>query len=189
MVVLGLVRCNDDSTTTQPLPQGCQAQGVYAIDVTQANLDCLPTNAYTDVDQALGAPDSSSLGPGKTELGGMVSLGVEGTLTLFMGSCIQDLPGPDIRVYQVVSSEVVEAQVSQDEDGPFVSLGAKPCGEDIAGYPKKCDFDLAGSGLNNIRYVRLVDGEKLSFVTAACDSDGLSPGADIDAVEVLHPGS
>jgi hypothetical protein len=187
--ILILASCGDDSSTPPPIPSGCQSQGVFAINVLEAALDCLPTNAYTDASQALGAPDGSVLGPGKTELGGMVSLGVQGSLTLFMGSCIQDLDGPDLRVYQIVADEFLEVQVSQNQDGPFVSLGSQHCGDATGGFPRKCDFDLAGSGLNNVRVVKIIDREQTSFPAASCDSDGLSPGADIDAVEVLHPGS
>jgi len=174
-----LARCDEDSNPAQNLPTGCQAQGVHAIAVLDSELTCTPTNAYHDTSQALGPPDGGSTGPGRLEFTGFVSLGVDGFVTLYMGSCIQDLAGADLRVFQSVSFEAVEVQVSANEDGPFVSLGAKDC-------DGSCDFDLAGSGLNNVRVVRVIDREKMSFGDARCDNAGPSPGADLDSVQVLH---
>jgi hypothetical protein len=172
-------RCDDESNPTQNLPGGCQAQGVYAIAVLESNVACTPTNAFKDTQEILGPPDAHITGPGKLEFDGFLSLGVEGSITLYMGSCIQDLAGPDLRVHQFVASEAVEVQVSQNQNGPFTSLGTQPC----TGI---CDFDLAGSGLNAVRVVRLVDQSRTQFAIAACDNVGPSPGADVDAVEVLH---
>ncbi len=177
MVVL-LARC-DEENPTQTLPQACQVQGVHAIAVLDKQLTCIPTNAFQDETEALGPPDSTSTGDGKLELDGFVSLGIEGSVTLYMGSCIQDLPGADLRVFQAVATEAVGVSVSQNQNGPFVSLGEKICRD-------SCDFDLAGSGLNNIRVVRIQDRERIQFVNAQCDNVGPSPGADLDAVQVLH---
>ena len=171
--------CDEDSNPTQNLPTGCQAQGVHAIAVLDSALTCDPTNAFEDTEEALGPPDGGSSGPGKLEFEGFVSLGIEGAVTLYMGSCIQDLAGADLRVFQSVSFEAVEVQVSQNQDGPFTSLGAKNCD----GF---CDFDLSGSGLNNVRVVKVIDREKMSFGDARCDNAGPSPGADLDSVQVLH---
>jgi hypothetical protein len=177
-VVLFLIHCDEESPT-QALPQACQAQGVHAIAVLDKQLACIPTNAFQVESEILGAPDFSQTGDGKLELDGIVSLGLEGTITLYMGSCIQDLSGPDIRVYQAVSTEAVGVFVSQNENGPFVSIGESVCN----GF---CDFDLAGSGMNNVRVVMIQDRERIQFTDATCDNAGPSPGADIDAVEVLH---
>jgi hypothetical protein len=173
-----LANC-DEEAPTQSLPQACQAQGVHAIAVLDKQLTCIPTNAFQDDNELLGPPDFSQTGEGKLELDGILSLGVEGNVTLYMGSCIQDLAGADLRVYQAVSTEAVGVFVSQNENGPFVSLGESICN----GF---CDFDLAGSGLNNVRIVRIQDRERKQFTDATCDNAGPSPGADIDAVEVLH---
>jgi hypothetical protein len=184
------VQCgNNNDNNTPTLPGGCESQGVYAIAVLDSSIACLPTNAFTDPTQALGPPDAGVTGPGKDEFKGMVSLGINGGITLYMGSCIQDLPGNDLRVYQVVSKEAVEVQVSQNQNGPFVSLGRKDCGTTGATFANFCDFDLAGSGLNNVRVVKVLDREVFTFPGVACDNAGSSPGADLDAVEVLHPGS
>jgi hypothetical protein len=176
-IVLLLTNCDEESPT-QALPQACQAQGVHAIAVLEKQLTCIPTNAFQDGEEVLGPPDFSQ-GEGKLELDGILSLGLEGTITLYMGSCIQDLPGADIRVYQSVSTEAVGVFVSQNENGPFVSIGESICN----GF---CDFDLAGSGLSNVRIVMIQDRERTQFTDATCDNAGPSPGADIDAVEVLH---
>jgi hypothetical protein len=176
-MALLLAYCDEESPT-QSLPQACEAQGVHAIAVLDKNLTCIPTNAFQDGEEVLGPPDFSA-GDGKLELDGILSLGLEGTITLYMGSCIQDLAGPDIRVYQAVSTEAVAVSVSQNEDGPFVNIGESICNG-------SCDFDLAGSGLSNIRVVRIQDRERIQFTDATCDNAGPSPGADIDAVEVLH---
>jgi hypothetical protein len=179
ILAIGVINCGDDNNpTTPPIPTGCTSQGLYAFQVISSNITCLPTNAFTDANQILGAPNFQQTGPGKTQYVGFVSLGVQGSVDVAMGSCISDQPGPDLRVFQAVSGEPVQVLVSQNQNGPFVSLGIQGCNN-------QCDFDLAGSGLSNIRFVRVQDGET-NFV---CDQVGLSPGADIDAVQVLHPGT
>ena len=175
-----LPACDEESVPTQNLPSGCQAQGVHAIAVLEADIACAATNAFADVSESLGAPDGRSTGDGKLELDGFVSLGVQGSITLFMGSCIQDLPGPDVRVYQTVASEAVEVLVSAAQNGPFTTLGTSPCD----GF---CEFDFNGIGPGNVRIVRIVDKARTQFAGAECDNVGPSPGADLDAVEVLHP--
>ena len=176
---LGVMNCGDDNNpTTPPIPAGCTSQGVYALSVISSNITCKPTNAFTDTSQILGAPNFQQTGPGKTQYTGFVSLGIQGSVDVAMGSCIADQPGPDLRVFQAVADEPVQVLVSANQNGPFVSLGIQSCNN-------QCDFDLAGSGLSNIRFVRVQDGE----TNFACDQVGLSPGADIDAVQVLHPGT
>jgi hypothetical protein len=189
LIALLIVSCGDDNNEPS-LPSGCSgSNGVYATEVVSTNLGCIPTNAFTNADELLGAPNASATGPGKTEYQGFVSLGVNGSVTAFMGSCIQDLPGADIRVYQSVSREAVEVQVSQSKDGPFVSLGFEDCNDPPPFFQGFCEFDLAGSGLNNVRFVRVIDRETITFPGAECDNTGMSPGADVDAIQVVHPGS
>ena len=189
LITLLIAACGDDENPPS-LPSGCSgSNGVYASEVVATNLGCIPTNAFTNADELLGAPNASATGPGKTEYQGFVSLGVNGSVTAFMGSCIQDLPGADIRVYQSVSREAVEVQVSQSKDGPFVSLGFEDCNDPSPFFQGFCEFDLAGSGLNNARFVRVIDRETITFPGADCDNTGMSPGADVDAIQVVHPGS
>ena len=188
-MALVIAACGNDENEPS-LPSGCSgSNGVYATEVVSTNLGCIPTNAFTNADELLGAPNASATGPGKTEYQGFVSLGVNGSVTAFMGSCIQDLPGADIRVYQSVSREAVEVQVSQSEDGPFVSLGFEDCNDTPPFFQGFCEFDLAGSGLSNVRFVRVIDRETITFPGAECDNTGMSPGADVDAIQVVHPGS
>jgi hypothetical protein len=185
---LFLTSCGDEDSNSPVLPGGCTSTSPYAIQVLQTNLACLPTNGFTNAENALGPPDAGTTGPGHLEFHGFVSLGVNGSVTLFMGSCIQDQAGPDLRVYQSVSREAVEVQVSQSADGPFVSLGMKDCVDSAPFFSGFCEFDLAGSGMNNVRIVRVFDREVFTFPGAACDNTGPSPGADIDAVQVVHIG-
>jgi hypothetical protein len=190
LVTLIAAACGDDETSGPSLPSGCSgSNGVYASEVVNTNLACAPTNAFTDTSQLLGSPNASATGPGKSQYQGFVSLGVNGSVTVFMGSCIQDLAGADIRVFQSVSREAVEIQVSQNQDGPFVSLGFQDCNDPPPFFHGFCDFDLAGSGLNLVRFVRVIDRESITFPGTACDNTGLSPGADIDAIQDLHPAS
>ncbi len=181
---------NDGNSGDTSLPSGCSGStGVYASEVLNTNLGCIPTNAFTDPAELLGAPNASSTGPGKTEFRGFVSLGTNGSVTVFMGSCVEDLAGPDIRVFQSVSREAVDVQAAPSVDGPFVSLGAQDCIDPPPFFQGFCDFDLSGSGLNRIRVLRVIDRETITFSGAECDNTGMSPGADIDAIQVLHSGS
>lgn len=159
---------------------------MYALQVLRSDLACLPTNAFTNTDEVIGPPNAASTGPGKTQYTGFLSLGIGGSIVVFMGSCIQDDAGPDLRVFQSVSREAVEVQVASSMDGPFVSLGIQDCVDNPPFFHGYCDFDLAGSGLTNIRFVRAIDREVITFPGAACDNAGLSPGADLDAIQVLH---
>lgn len=179
--------CKNSDNTSPVLPSGCSNSGVYAISVVRSDLTCLPTNAFTNADEVLGPPNAGTTGDGKTQYRGFLSLGIDGSVVVYMGSCIQDLAGPDIRVFQSVSREAVEVQVAQDVDGPFVSLGFKDCVDSPPFFTGFCDFDLAGSGLSGIRVVKIIDREVTTFPGAACDNAGLSPGADIDAIQVLNP--
>lgn len=189
-ITLFVAACGNDESTELMLPSGCSGStGAYASEVLNTNIGCIPTNAFIDAEQLLGAPNASLTGTGKTQYQGFVSLGVNGNVTVFMGSCIEDLAGADVRVFQSVSREALEVQVAQSMDGPFVSLGFQDCDDPAPFFQGFCDFDLAGSGLNRIRVVRVIDRESITFPGAECDNVGMSPGADIDAIQVLHPGS
>jgi hypothetical protein len=188
VIVFFLGACGNDKTSVPTLPSGCSSpNGVYAYRVVASDLQCLPVNAFTDVDEVLGAPDGAATGPGKTEMKGILSLGINGSVTVFMGSCIQDQAGPDLWVYQSVAREAVEVQVSGSPDGPFVSLGTTDCNDPPPYFQGHCEFDLAGSGLNNVRFVKVIDREQQTYPGAECDNAGMSPGADIDAIQVVHP--
>jgi hypothetical protein len=187
ILCLFIAACGDDEVTTEPLPSGCSGgNGVFATRVIESNIGCLATNAFTDPEEVLDGPDASATGPGRSQYQGFLSLGLNGSVTVFMGSCIEDLAGNDIRVFQSVSREAVEVQASASENGPFVSLGVKDCNDPPPFFQGFCDFDLSGSGLNRIRFLRIIDRETITFPDSLCDNTGQSPGADVDAIQNLH---
>jgi hypothetical protein len=143
----------------------------------------LQRNAYSDLTQVLGPPDAANLG-GRDQYRGLLSLGQAGHVTVDMGRCVTNGPGDDVRIYQATSSEPVNVYVSAAPSGPFVLLDyRRSCGSRSPGlFSNHCDFDLAGSGLAEARYVRVEDGE-----IYPCLSGGtVSEGADIDAIEILN---
>lgn len=139
----------------------------------------LAQNIFNDPQVALGPPDAAGTGPDRYT--GFISLGFGGHVTLDMGGCINDRPGPDLRVYQAVSNEPVSVYVSSSPQGPFTLVEArKACGERIDRVKGYCDFDLATGGVSQARYVRVEDGELFP-----CPGGTVSEGADLDAVQVL----
>ena len=139
----------------------------------------LAQDIYNDPASALGPPDAAGSGP--AAFTGFVSLGFGGHVTVDLGGCISDVPGPDLRVYQAVSSEEVSVYVSLLREGPFTLVEArKGCGEPYSGIRRSCDFDIASGGVTRARYVRVEDGELFP-----CPGGTVSEGADLDAVEAL----
>jgi hypothetical protein len=137
--------------------------------------------ALLDPRSVLGPPDAR--GNSDETYSGILSLGEDGYVTVDMGVCIADQPGPDLRVFQYVQFEGVGVDVSGSADGPWVDLGTQACGDGGTGdRSNHCDFDLAGSGLKSARYVRVSDGERYPCARAGTRSEG----ADIDAVQALH---
>ena len=143
----------------------------------------LAQNIYNDPAKAVGPPDAGGSGP--DQFTGFVSLGFGGHVTVDLGGCISDIPGPDLRVYQAVSSEEVSVYVSLLREGPYTLIEArKACGEPYSGIQRYCDFDIASGGVGRARYVRVEDGELF-----ACPGGTVSEGAYLDAVQALSPGS
>jgi hypothetical protein len=139
----------------------------------------LGQNIYNDPQKALGPADAAGKGPASYT--GFVSLGFGGRVTLDLGGCIPDRPGPDLRVFQAVSSEPVTVYVSLSPEGPFTLVEArKACGERINAVQGYCDFDIASGGVTQARYVRVEDGELYP-----CPGGTLTEGADLDAVQAL----
>jgi hypothetical protein len=103
-----------------------------------------------------------------------------------MEACAADLPGPDVRVYQFVSSEPVTLYAAGAPGGPFQLLEYRlRCGLRVAGgtgQQRYCDFDLAAAEILEARYFKVEDGELFDI----CPGGTPSEGADIDAVEILH---
>jgi hypothetical protein len=161
----------------------CLQRGRYAKSVVEWSVPAcsLSQNHYNDPSQVLGHPDAGGLAPDAYH--GFLSLGFGEHVTVDMESCVVDLPGADVRVYQSVSGEPVTLYASGQPGGPFVLVRAqKPCGNDLDGvFSNFCDFDLAASGLDEARYLRVEDGELYP-----CPGDTVTEGADIDAVEILH---
>jgi hypothetical protein len=139
----------------------------------------LAQNIYNDPQKALGPPDAAGTGPASYT--GFVSLGFGGRVTVDLGGCISDQPGPDLRVFQAVSGEPVSVYVSLSPEGPFTLVEArKACGERIDRVKGYCDFDIASGGVAQARYVRVEDGELWP-----CPGETVTEGADLDAVQAL----
>lgn len=170
------------SPTASPTPNACAtAPSAYAKAVTDWWIPAcsLAQNIYNDPTNALGPADAAGTGP--LDYTGFVSLGFGGHVTVDLGGCITDRAGPDLRVYQAVSSEPVSVYVSLSPEGPFTLIEArKACGERIDKVKGYCDFDIASGGVTQARYVRVEDGELYP-----CPGDTESEGADLDAVQAL----
>ena len=168
--------------TPTPTPVTCTGTpSAYAKAVVDSWLPAcsLAQDIYNDPQAALGPPDAAGSGP--VSYSGFVSLGFGGRVTVDLGGCLADRPGPDIRVYQAVSSEPVTVYASASPDGPYALLEAlKACGTPFKGIQGYCEFDLASAGLTQARYVRVEDGELFP-----CPGGTKTEGADLDAVQVL----
>ncbi len=139
----------------------------------------LAQDIYNDPKEALGAPNAAGHGP--DHYSGFVSLGFGGHVTVDLGGCISDAPGPDLRVFQTVGNEPVSVYVSLFPEGPFTLVEAlKECGDPYHGIQHSCEFDLASGGVTKARYVRVEDGELFP-----CPGGTVTEGADLDAVEAL----
>jgi hypothetical protein len=168
------------SPTTTPDPCAT-APSQYGKAVTEFWIPAcsLAQDIYNDPAEAVGPPNAAGSGP--DHYSGFVSLGFGGHVTLDLGGCISDVAGPDLRVFQTVSSEPVSVYVSLSPDGPFTLIEAmKECGEPYHGIQHSCEFDLASGGVTRARYVRVEDGELYP-----CPGGTVTEGADLDAVEAL----
>ncbi|HET7010613.1 MAG TPA: hypothetical protein VFI11_07550 [Anaerolineales bacterium] len=123
---------------------------------------------FADADAALGPPDFN-----QSSLTGWVTLGVGGRITLeFVNNQVIDGPGADLKIYGDPSNdELWEVELSSDGRS-YLSLGLL---KEVLG------IDLSEVGLESVRFVRLTDD--------GSSAAGLSPGAELDAVEALHSGA
>jgi hypothetical protein len=137
--------------------------------------ESLSVNLYNNPQEGLGSPNAS--GNSDTGYQGFVSLGAAGYVTLDMGGCVPDGPGPDVRVYQAIASEPVTLYASASPSGPFVRLGYR------VSCTRNCDFDFADAEgpLQSVRYLKVEDGELF-----ASNGAGGSNGADLDALRAFH---
>jgi hypothetical protein len=161
------------------------ATGTYAQSVVDWWLPrcTLEHNGYNDPQQVLGPPDAVSLGA-KDRYRGFMSLGQGGYVTVDMGASVPDGPGPDVRVYQTVSSEPVTLYAATSPQGPFVLMGLRvSCGVRTPHvYSNHCDFDLHDAGLAEARYFKIEDGE----IYPCLQGGTITEGADIDAIQILN---
>jgi hypothetical protein len=179
----GAEAVSDRGTFRLP-PVDCQAASTpYAKSVTGfwVPATCLAQNIYNDPEKALGPPDAGGAGPDMYF--GFVSLGDGGWVDVDMEGCAVDGAGPDVRVFQSVSSEPVTLLASSAPTGPWVLVESrKPCGNRVPGvFSRGCTFDLAQAGIEEARYLRIQDGELFP-----CPGGTVTEGADIDAVEILN---
>ncbi len=137
--------------------------------------ESLAVNRYNNPQEGLGSPNAS--GDADTGYEGFVSLGAAGYVTLDMGGCVPDGPGPDVRVFQAIASEPVTLYASASPSGPFARLGYRVT------CTRNCDFDFADAEgpLQSVRYLKVEDGELF-----ASNGAGGSNGADLDAVRAFH---
>lgn len=126
-------------------------------------------NQHTDVNQILGRPNGSAEE-------NYVSLGGPGywiVVDMGAGEEIIDKPGYDFRVYEIGRAlggvdEDYDVWVASQPDGPWTFLDSG-C--------TTSEFDLAGSGLSFVRYVKIEDTSTRTSIP--------TPGSDLDAVQSL----
>jgi len=174
---------SDRATFRLPALQCVSTRDPYAKTVTDWWLPAcsLAHNIYNNPQEVLGAPNAGGFGP--ASFFGFMSLGDGGYVSVDMQACTVDLPGPDVRVFQSVSSEPVTLYASSTGTGPWVLLASRVfCGNRLPGAPSNyCDFDLASGGLEETRYYKVEDGELYP-----CPGGTPTEGADIDAVQILN---
>jgi len=86
------------------------------------------------------------------------------------GTEVINSPGSDIRVYETNNIEPYSVYISQDMNSwTFVGDGAGIT-----------EFDISSTGMNQARYIQVSDGIKEE------ETNGDSPGADIDGVKALR---
>ncbi len=173
---------SDSATFRLPAVQCGTSRDPYAKTVTESWLSAcsLAHNTYNNPQEVLGAPNAGGVGP--SGFFGFESLGDGGFTSVDMQACAQDRPGPDVRVFQSVSSEPVTLYASSTGTGPWVVLDSRVfCGNRLPGtFSNYCDFDLGQAGLEEARYFKVEDGELFP-----CPGGTTSEGADIDAVQIL----
>jgi hypothetical protein len=124
---------------------------------------CANIITHGDMTEALGTPNATA------EYTGFISMDYGGELFLEMGMTITDSPGPEIQVFEFVSTEFLEVFVGPTEAGPWTSLGAAFC-------HAYCEFDLAIAGVRYARYIRIRDLDAQGYIchdTSGCDIDSV----------------
>jgi len=147
----------------------CQIDGpgyaAWAIDWVPKK--CANVITHQDMNDALGLPNASA------EYTGFISMDYGGELFLELGMTITDAPGPEIHVFEFVSTEFLEVFVGPTEAGPWTPLGAAFC-------HRVCEFDLAQGGVTYARYIRIRDLDAQGYIchdTSGCDIDAVLWGS------------
>jgi hypothetical protein len=161
-----------------PIPSVCALNAAEVISYTPAKRkdgSVLPTQ-FMQVENALGTPSDLD-NPGPINY---VSLGFGGEITLRLSDALADADGDDFRIVETTYNskckrypERAEVYVSQDGCN-FVCLGIT-CHDG--------SFDLAGTGLSWIRYVKIHD---VSPVDHPFSGDNQANGYDVDGIQCLH---
>ncbi|MEZ5198808.1 MAG: M14 family zinc carboxypeptidase [Bacteroidales bacterium] len=147
------------ATATDFQLQPEEGQYVYRFSSSQ-----IPENNYADegwTPAVIGAPDDINY-----------SIGKDGWCVLDMQYPVIDGPGIDFIVWEGdATPEGFTCYAGETLDGPWMSLGAGS---------GTTEFDMAGSGVTEARFIKIVD-----------DGDGnanaADAGFDLDAIEALEP--
>lgn len=156
------------------LPFKLHSQGTWAVAVLESGIISNGNlNEFTDPQAALGPKDGA-------EMKGMCCLG-GGYIILDMGylTPIVDKAGPDVRVYEIGSG----GGYNTGTDEPylvFVRNSRKEPWKSLGGGKGISEFDLATAGIDTAQYIRIIDNTENPKLASA------TPGADIDAIEVIN---
>ncbi|MCB0805997.1 MAG: T9SS type A sorting domain-containing protein [Bacteroidales bacterium] len=156
-----VVVTSQNSTVTDFQLQPEEGHFVYRFVASQ-----IPDNNYADegwTPSVIGAPDMINY-----------SIGKNGWVVLDMYQPVADGSGPDIMVYEGdATPEGYTCYAAETMDGPWISLGTAS---------GTAEFDIAISGLSEVRYFKITD-----------DGDGSAnaadAGFDLDAIGALESGS
>lgn len=163
-----VVAIHTETSPSAPVSDPLDIQDAPHADAVVAAVQAFPCEIPNyDFDSVLGAPD-----------GEFLSTGIHGSLTAaFIKNSIFDREGPDLRVVDVGGNDSASVEISPDGFN-WAYLG------EVKGSGSEGLVDIQGSGVEEARFVRITD----AFRTFS-DSCGGSPGFDLDAIEILNPGT
>lgn len=142
-----------------------QAGDPYADRVVSFQPGDPASERFRDADAVLGPPDFN-----ESAMTGWLTLGVGGSVTVeFVDNVVVNGTGPDIEIFgDPANDEQWKVEVSPD-------------GLDYASFGlvnERAALDLDQFGMETVRFVRITDDSD--------PSGGISPGAELDAVEALN---
>ncbi|MEM9324930.1 MAG: PKD domain-containing protein [Bacteroidota bacterium] len=130
-------------------------------------------------ERALGQPS------GEDDMDDHVALGMGGTLVLQFDPPITNYPGVDLKVFETTASnpkpeeQPEEAEVHVSEDGEnFILIGVATPDH----FPDANEFDIAAAGIDEARFVKLVDITDPNSILLEPDEAGF----DVDGVLALN---